>query len=212
MATHELDCYLRDAMSDAFLSRLFKTAPQVVLNPRARGVNPFSFTDRSLVRGDLKEGLMKIRLDSSSDTPLPKNFTSKFAEKDIEAVFKGSYNEPSLKMKLYEVTSHPVVKNRVYRRSQKELPWTGTVEGLLRSWQDNQLLHFNDNPLPQEELASIFRNFRRNNDKAYPYVTDWGCSLFRIHHVDHEKPTSWQEEQNFGVRFFSLLHSLCVMK
>jgi hypothetical protein len=208
MATIDTECYVPDKMSDAYSSELLKTAPQAEVNIKNRRTDPFTFVDECLARGDLKDGLLKVRLTSSADQPLPGHFTQEFLEKNFEPVFKGAYREPSLKMKLFDVSSYPIVKNRAYRRALESVQWTGTLEALLRNWQDNQQLQFNSNPHPEEELASIFRNFRRNRNVSYPYVTDWPCSLFRIHYVDETKSAAWQQQHNFGVSLFRI-HFSC---
>jgi hypothetical protein len=164
-----------------------------------------------LARGDLSGGLMKIKLTSSEGQPLPGHFTEALANKDFEKVFKGAHNEPALKLKLFDLSSYHIKKDRAYRRALTTVPWKGALEGLLRDWQDKHLLDFNANPHPEEELASIFRNFRRKKNVSYPYVTDWPCSLFRIHYVDETKSDAWQQEHNFGVSVFLFLVLLLVL-
>ena len=208
MGTMDTECYLPDKMSDAYSSELLKTAPQAQVNIDDPLKHPLTFVDQCLARGDLKEGLLKVCLTSSTDQPLPGHFTQEFLDKNLEPVFKGAYREPSLKLKLFDVSSYPIVKNRAYRRALQSANWRGTLEGLLRNWQDNQQLQFNENPHPEEELASIFRNFRRNRNVSYPYVTDWPCSLFRIHYVDETKSAAWQQQHNFGVSVFCIQLSI----
>jgi hypothetical protein len=204
MAENDFECFMRDTMSDEYLCHIYKPAPQVVIDPKKPRSNPFSLTDQWIASGDLKEGLLKIRLNSESGDPLPGHFTSQFAKRDLDSVFKSAMNEPALKIRMFDISSHALVKDRVYRKTFEPVTWTGTFEGLLRTWQDNQLLHFNNDPLPHEELASIFRNFRRDNKKTYPYIVDWSCSLFRIHYVDPKKSASWQRQHNFGVSLWKL--------
>jgi hypothetical protein len=212
MASNEVDFFMRDTMSDELLCRLVKPAPQVEVDFRKPLSNPFSKTDEWLVNGDLKEGLLKIRIYSSSGGPLPGHFSSQFAAKEFEDVFKGAINESSLKIRLFNMSYYSVVKNRVYRRTMDYVPWGGNLQGLLRRWEDDSLLSFNNDPVPHEALASIFRNFRRDNGKEYPYVNDWACSLFQTHHVDPERSAAWQQQHNFGVSAFSFPSLLILEK
>jgi hypothetical protein len=167
---------------------------------------PYRLLDRLLANGGLSQGAVKIRIYSASGRPVPTPF---------EAFLRGEWCDPfgdaaddgDLIARYFEYGIVPLERDQVYRRWTRPVSKPGSLRSVIRNWTNRGLMRIDPSVTPDSLLTSAFLGFRRASERVasapgVPYLADWSCSLFRIHHVNFREKQEWQQDNHFGVSIF----------
>jgi hypothetical protein len=196
---------------------VFKIGPQVSLDIDDPGNVPFRVVNRYMSNGGFQKGAVKIRLRSTAGHPLPQPF-EEFSRGDWCTPFGEAADNVELLQKYDEVSIGRLPEEYAYYRSRRVIKATEkgmSLRSVISDWETRGLMKWDDLTPPDRAFTNALRRFRslhsENESPAAPYIMDWRCSLFQIHHVDPDAPRSWQHDHHFGVRH-SLVLSQVVFK
>ena len=164
---------------------------------------PFRLIDRLMANGGLSCGAVKIRLYSASGKPVPTPFDA-FLRGDWCDPFGEAADDPDLIDRYHEYGIVPLERDQVFRRWSRPVSKPGSLRSVIRSWSNRGLMRIDPSATPDNLLTSAFLGFRRASERmvpgpGIPYLADWSCSLFRIHHVNFGERQEWQQDHHFGV-------------
>jgi hypothetical protein len=196
----------RDVAFAATTSGLFVPGPQSRVNIDDPENTPHHILDRNIANGGLRYGAMKVRLYSASGRKLPMPF-DEFSHGDICGPFGIAADDPDLLSRYYEFGLQPSSCDHVYDRWRRVVHSSDrggmTLRSVISDWELSQKLVRDDSMPPDRAFTNAFRRFRSvlsaDQSLMTPYITDWNCSLFHMHHVDQKSSPEWRKEHYFGV-------------
>jgi hypothetical protein len=152
---------------------------------------PYRLLDRLLANGGLSAGAVKVRLYSVSKKPVPVPF-DEFSRGDWCSPFGPAADDLDLIDRYQEYGIVPLERDRVYRRWMRPVLKPGSLRLVVRNWEGRGLMKIDPLATPDGLLTAAFRSFRQASDKVtsapgIPYLADWSCSLFRMHHVNFQE-------------------------
>jgi hypothetical protein len=215
----------RDVAFAATTDGVFQIGPQVSLDIDDPENVPFRVVNRYMANGGFQKGAVKIRLRSTAGHPLPQPF-EEFSRGDWCTPFREAADNMELLQKYYEVGIGPLPEEYAYNRWRRVIKATTkgmTLRSVISDWETRGLMRWDDLIPPDRAFTNALRRWRSLRSEyecpGAPYITDWSCSLFQIHHVDPVASAKWQHDHHFGVRLsvvllmlFSTLVSFCSLE
>ncbi len=175
---------------------------------------PYWLLDRLLANGGPSQGAVKIRIYSASGRPVPTPFKA-FLRGEWCDPFGDAADDGDLIDHYFEYGIVLLERDQVYRRWTRPVPKPGLLRSVIRNWTNRGLMRIDPSVTPDSLLTSAFLGFRRASERVtsapgIPYLADWSCSLFRIHHVNFCEKQEWQQDNHFGVTSFPFFFSILI--
>ncbi len=181
-----------DRAAEEFVRDLFWPSPYIEVDIDEPSNNPFLLCDRFISDGSLSEGMIKIKLFSSSGAELPRHRDECIRSGDFRGLIGEGADLPTLVGNVGTYSLETVVEGRIYRRLSNSTP-AKSLSSLALNWGDQGRFNLSFGDM-EASFAATWRKFRDSpligasgTSEWRPYVADRNMSAFKFLYPDLEQ-------------------------